>query len=111
MRLKLSMAACRLPCPPQDFVRDFAVEGDSGELFYVARALARLQAQCGMIPFIKGKGAAARALADLMLRLRYPRPQTRNLPLRRTSAPPPGWKPAASCDRCPSRRDQFRKTG
>lgn len=53
-----------------DLLRDAVVEGDSGELLHVARALLRFQQHCGTIPFVKGKGTMARGLADLLLRLR-----------------------------------------
>ena len=46
-----------------------------------------LQAQCGTIPLLKGKGAAARALADLLLRFRHA--------ARRTWVEAPPW-PACS---------------
>lgn len=53
-----------------DLVRDVAVEGDTGEILHVARALQRLQAHCGTVPFVKGKGPLARQLCDVLLRLR-----------------------------------------
>lgn len=53
-----------------DLVRDAAVEGDTGEVLHVARALQRLQQHVGTIPLVRGKGLLAKQLADVLLRLR-----------------------------------------
>ena len=53
-----------------DSFRDCLLHGDKSSLFYVARALARLQGTLGVIPTIKGKGNAAREVADMLLRMR-----------------------------------------
>jgi vacuolar protein sorting-associated protein 33A len=48
-----------------------AQEGDKTSLFYTARALMKLQALYGIIPLIRGKGAAAQQVAQMMLRMRH----------------------------------------
>lgn len=45
------------------------LEGDKSSLVHTAKCLVRLQAAVGLIPVIKGKGNAARAVADLLQRL------------------------------------------
>eukprot|EP01122_Echinamoeba_exundans_P013588 TRINITY_DN5959_c0_g1_i1.p1 TRINITY_DN5959_c0_g1~~TRINITY_DN5959_c0_g1_i1.p1 ORF type:complete len:685 (-),score=163.48 TRINITY_DN5959_c0_g1_i1:50-2104(-) len=47
------------------------LEGDKTSLFYTARALMKLQALYGIIPLIRGKGAAAQQVAQMMLRMRH----------------------------------------
>ena len=51
-------------------VQELSAEGDQGSLYYVARALARLQAQFGAIPRLKGKGAGAAAVRGMLARMR-----------------------------------------
>lgn len=46
------------------------VEGDSSSLFYVARALMKLQSMYGVIPHIKGKGVTSQQVATMMLKMR-----------------------------------------
>jgi len=53
-----------------DELRDSRVDGDPTQLYYVARALMRLQAAFGPIPLIRGKGLLAKRLCDILLRLR-----------------------------------------
>lgn len=53
-----------------DCFRDCFIEGDRTSLFYVAKALMRLQTMFGIIPQIKGKGYASQNVASMMLRMR-----------------------------------------
>ena len=53
-----------------DSYRECHLDGDKSSLFYAARGLMRLQSLFGVIPTIKGKGHAARAVADMLLRMR-----------------------------------------
>ena len=46
--------------------RDLAVENDNTSLFYVARAIHELQKVTGEAPIVKGKGAAAKEVAEIM---------------------------------------------
>jgi hypothetical protein len=46
------------------------VEGDSSSLFYVARALMKMQSMYGVIPHIKGKGLTSQQIATMMLKMR-----------------------------------------
>jgi vacuolar protein sorting-associated protein 33A len=46
------------------------LEKDRTVLFYLARSLIKMQALFGIIPKILGKGFAARAVADMMIRMR-----------------------------------------
>jgi len=50
------------------------VEGDSGALFYVARAITQLQLVFGLIPRLQGKGPAAVAVRDMCIRMRRESP-------------------------------------
>lgn len=50
--------------------RDLAVESDNSSLFYVARAIHRLQRVTGEAPLVKGKGPAAKEVAEIIERLR-----------------------------------------
>eukprot|EP00798_Chlamydomonas_sp_ICE-L_P015851 gene15851-21978_t len=54
--------------------RDCVVDGDSSSLFYVARAIMRLQSMFGLIPRLQGKGPAAVAVRDMALRMRRENP-------------------------------------
>ncbi|KAG1659726.1 hypothetical protein FOA52_012266 [Chlamydomonas sp. UWO 241] len=54
--------------------RDCVVDGDSGPLFLVARAITRLQATFGLIPRLQGKGPAAVAVRDMCIRMRRESP-------------------------------------
>lgn len=54
---------------PQSYKECF-LEGDRTALFYVARSLMRLQHVFGIIPNIKGKGACARSVMEMLLRMR-----------------------------------------
>lgn len=51
-------------------VKENFVEGDSSSLFYVARALMKVQSMYGVIPHIKGKGVPAQQIASMMLKMR-----------------------------------------
>jgi hypothetical protein len=46
------------------------VEGDSSSLYYVARALMKMQGMYGVIPHIKGKGVTSQQVATMMLKMR-----------------------------------------
>jgi hypothetical protein len=50
--------------------RECAVDGDRTGLFYVARALSRLQTVFGPVPTIRGIGPNAKHVRDLLQRLR-----------------------------------------
>lgn len=50
--------------------REFAVEGDRTSLFYVAKALMKLQFLYGIIPNIQGKGEHSQFIAELLFRMR-----------------------------------------
>ncbi|KAK9844079.1 hypothetical protein WJX81_004070 [Elliptochloris bilobata] len=50
--------------------RELSAEGDQGSLYYVARALARLQAAFGAIPRLKGRGPGASAVRGMLARMR-----------------------------------------
>jgi hypothetical protein len=50
--------------------RDLAVESDNSCLFYVARAIHTLQKVTGEAPLVKGKGPAAKEVAEIVERLR-----------------------------------------
>uniref|UniRef100_A0A7S0YFR1 Sec1-like protein n=1 Tax=Polytomella parva TaxID=51329 RepID=A0A7S0YFR1_9CHLO len=54
--------------------RDCVVDGDTASLFYLARALLRLQIVFGTIPRIQGKGPAAAAVRDMCSRMRREAP-------------------------------------
>eukprot|EP00286_Rhodomonas_abbreviata_P030035 CAMPEP_0181300358 /NCGR_PEP_ID=MMETSP1101-20121128/6846_1 /TAXON_ID=46948 /ORGANISM="Rhodomonas abbreviata, Strain Caron Lab Isolate" /LENGTH=572 /DNA_ID=CAMNT_0023405587 /DNA_START=212 /DNA_END=1927 /DNA_ORIENTATION=+ len=53
-----------------DAYRECHLDGDKSSLFYAAKGLMRMQALFGLIPLIKGKGSNAKALADMLLRMR-----------------------------------------
>eukprot|EP01094_Clydonella_sp_ATCC50884_P027895 TRINITY_DN8212_c0_g1_i1.p1 TRINITY_DN8212_c0_g1~~TRINITY_DN8212_c0_g1_i1.p1 ORF type:complete len:596 (+),score=194.45 TRINITY_DN8212_c0_g1_i1:119-1906(+) len=59
--LSLEMDSCFAEC---------FVDEDRTSLFYVARALMKLQSIFGIIPVIRGKGHCASAVKDMMLRMR-----------------------------------------
>lgn len=50
--------------------REFAVDGDRTSLFYVAKALIKLQFLFGIIPNIQGKGEQSQFIAELLFRMR-----------------------------------------
>jgi len=54
--------------------KECVVDGDSGPLYAAARAILRLQAMFGLIPRIQGKGPAAVAVRDMVLRMRKENP-------------------------------------
>lgn len=51
-------------------MQELSAEGDQGSLYYVARALVRLQALLGTIPRLKGKGPGAAAVRGMLARMR-----------------------------------------
>lgn len=51
-------------------IKENFVEGDSTSLFYVARALMKMQSMYGVIPHIKGKGVTSQQIATMMLKMR-----------------------------------------
>lgn len=51
-------------------IKENFVEGDSTSLFYVARALMKMQSMYGVIPLIKGKGVTSQQIATMMLKMR-----------------------------------------
>eukprot|EP01137_Pigoraptor_chileana_P014765 Opistho-2@69810 len=56
--------------------RECALDGDRTSLFYVARALMKLQAMYGTIPQIFGKGSCAKTVAEMLVRMRRETPIT-----------------------------------
>ena len=46
------------------------LDGDRSSLFYIAQALMRLQGLFGTIPAVKGKGSAAAAVKNMLMRMR-----------------------------------------
>jgi len=50
--------------------RDYAIEGDKTSLFYVAKALMKMQSLFGIIPNIQGKGHHSQFIAEMMFRMR-----------------------------------------
>lgn len=54
---------------PHSF-REFAIDGDRTSLFYVAKALIKLQFLFGIIPNIQGKGDQSQFVAELLFRMR-----------------------------------------
>lgn len=50
--------------------RECNLDGDPTSLFYVARSIMKLQTVYGIIPQIVGKGAQAKNVADMILRMR-----------------------------------------
>ena len=50
--------------------KECAVEGDRTSIFYVARALTRLQREVGLVPHIKGVGVGAKHCAEILSRMR-----------------------------------------
>eukprot|EP00850_Spirogloea_muscicola_P018861 SM000177S03194 [mRNA] locus=s177:293522:299055:+ [translate_table: standard] len=59
--------------------KECQLDGDRSSLFYIARALMRLQGVFGTIPHVMGKGRAAAQLADLLKRMQ--REQQGGMPL------------------------------
>eukprot|EP00873_Tetraselmis_striata_P024411 jgi/Tetstr1/444675/TSEL_032523.t1 len=51
--------------------REVTLDGDPSGLFYVARAITKLQALVGAIPRVVGKGPAAASVSGLLQRLRH----------------------------------------
>ena len=50
--------------------RECAVDNDRTSLYYIARAIMKLQCAFGIVRSIKGKGAWARSVTDILLRMR-----------------------------------------
>jgi len=50
--------------------RECVLDGDRTSLHYVARAICKLQAMFGIVPDIRGKGHAAKQVADMLVRMR-----------------------------------------
>lgn len=65
--------------------KESQVDGDRSVLYYVARALTKLQTVFGVIPLVKGKGRSALAVAELLPRMRreqlsdVPTPEVSNI--------------------------------
>ncbi|XP_024401527.1 vacuolar protein-sorting-associated protein 33 homolog [Physcomitrium patens] len=64
--------------------KETKVDGDTSSLWYMARAITKLQELYGVIPNVKGKGKAASQVSDILLRMQ--REQAPPLP---ASAKPP----------------------
>jgi hypothetical protein len=77
---------------PQVIKENF-VEGDSTSLYYVARALMKMQSMYGVIPLIKGKGVTSQQIATMMLKLR------REMQLGLTQTEPPAISEVIIIDR------------
>ena len=74
--------------------RDLAVENDNTSLFYVARAIHELQKVTGEAPIVKGKGAAAKDVAEILERLRREAVHDAAIAAEQTEGPPdpdPEW--------------------
>ena len=50
-------------------------DGDFSSLFYAARCIRKLESRFGIIPTIKGKGASAKKVADIIVRMRRELPE------------------------------------
>ncbi|KAJ3407009.1 hypothetical protein HDV05_005632, partial [Chytridiales sp. JEL 0842] len=50
--------------------RELFLEGDTTSIYYIAKAVMKLQTVFGIIPRILGKGTCAKQLSDLILRMR-----------------------------------------
>ncbi len=75
----------------RDGLRDAVCYGDGGGAHALARALHALQTRVtGLVPCVRGKGTAARALADALLRLRR-EDAAAGTAAAPPPAPPPGW--------------------
>eukprot|EP01086_Lenisia_limosa_P010600 TRINITY_DN3507_c0_g1_i1.p1 TRINITY_DN3507_c0_g1~~TRINITY_DN3507_c0_g1_i1.p1 ORF type:complete len:424 (-),score=96.70 TRINITY_DN3507_c0_g1_i1:39-1310(-) len=53
-----------------DSFREYAADGDQTSLFFMARALMKLQAAFGLIPHIRGVGPAAKSVFDMVMRMK-----------------------------------------
>lgn len=49
--------------------KEIKVDGDTSSLWYIARAIYKLQELYGVIPNVKGKGKAASQVSDILLRM------------------------------------------
>mmetsp|Transcript_1248 Transcript_1248/g.2696 ORF Transcript_1248/g.2696 Transcript_1248/m.2696 type:complete len:665 (-) Transcript_1248:35-2029(-) len=58
-----------------DALRECLCDGDFSSLFYAARCIRKLESRFGIIPTIKGKGASAKKVADIIVRLRKEVPE------------------------------------
>ena len=69
---QLHVNMCGNKSPPESCARsqEVALEGDTGALFHTARALMRLQARYGEAGVVRGKGASAAVVNDIMTRMR-----------------------------------------
>ena len=74
-------------------IKENFVEGDSTSLFYVARALMKMQSMYGVIPHIKGKGVTSQQIATMMLKMR------REMQLGLTQTEPPAISEIVLIDR------------
>eukprot|EP01087_Luapelamoeba_hula_P012995 TRINITY_DN3682_c0_g1_i2.p1 TRINITY_DN3682_c0_g1~~TRINITY_DN3682_c0_g1_i2.p1 ORF type:complete len:607 (+),score=106.36 TRINITY_DN3682_c0_g1_i2:27-1823(+) len=54
----------------EDSYKECFLEGDKTSLYYVARSIMKLQALFGIIPHLKGKGACAKSVMEMVLRMR-----------------------------------------
>ncbi|KAL6073863.1 Vacuolar protein-sorting-associated protein 33, variant 2 [Balamuthia mandrillaris] len=54
----------------EDSYRECFLDGDRTSLFYMARSLMKIQSMFGIIPHIKGKGACAKSVMDMLVRMR-----------------------------------------
>ncbi|KAI9353386.1 Sec1-like protein [Zopfochytrium polystomum] len=53
-----------------DAFRELYLDGDTSAIYYVAKAMMKLQSMFGVIPSIIGKGRCAKLLSDLMVRMK-----------------------------------------
>lgn len=51
-------------------MQELTLEGDSSSLYYMARALMRMQSRFGAFASIKGVGSNAQAVASMLQRMR-----------------------------------------
>jgi len=54
----------------KDYIENVFLEEDKTSLYYVAQSIMRLQTIAGVIPNVKGKGANAKIVYEMMKRLR-----------------------------------------
>jgi hypothetical protein len=56
-------------------LKECKVDGDTSSLWYLARAITKLQEMYGVIPHIQGKGKAAAQVSDILTRMQREQPR------------------------------------
>jgi hypothetical protein len=64
--------------------KETKVDGDTSSLWYIARAITKLQEMYGVIPNVKGKGKAANQVSEILIRMQRGQPP----PLPASAKPP-----------------------